>query len=550
MQKQTRINPLIHQELLESATNAAAKGQAQYFTPVPWAKVLALPLPDYRQVICDLACGNGQLLMGSVGHHTPKRLLGCDIDPDVDEDARKLPWSGAFMDQRVTADITNFSTLLRAVQFEADLFVLNPPWDMHWHRDRFTALADSACRAVADAYAAHDGRTGKDAIDSTVATLCLALDLCSSYGEGLLIANEATLQRLIFALRAPHRALLNHIWAHVVIDGNICAAKYEPDSGFKTGVVYFARSPQSGTPAEHEVGDLAGAQTVCADLHRQRLKYRRGCEAEKDYAFTKETPQLWAAAAEEWRRVHGERKAPQWNIRLDLNGLIRTDLSLFDQHCGKINKGEVARLFALNGRSPMSLVIQKAHRKELERAAFGDTWRVAPAVQDAVRTAMKQYDAVRAPLRALNKIQRLGYLDEQDEIRCDKDLSPRFTAGKNYLIRTLTISVRRAGEKMNLSGELDEVEWTGSELCIFITDNDGVERSFMEARLRDKAVKLSLHVEDLDDDGEEKKVKIDYTLQQLVAHFIIPDVPDVATLAPELYQRNVDLLHEIESIIA
>ena len=41
-----------------------------------------------------------------------------------------------------------------------------------------------------------------------------------------------------------------------------------------------------------------------------------------------------------------------------------------------------------------------------------------------------------------------------------------------------------------------------------------------------------------------------FTLQQLIEHFTIPDVPDVATLNPERHQRNLALPHEIEEIIA
>ena len=46
------------------------------------------------------------------------------------------------------------------------------------------------------------------------------------------------------------------------------------------------------------------------------------------------------------------------------------------------------------------------------------------------------------------------------------------------------------------------------------------------------------------------RLQIDFTLQQLIEHFTIPDVPDVATLNPELHQRNLALPHEIEEIIA
>ena len=549
--QQTRINPLIHQELLESAPNAAAKGQAQYYTPTAWAYVLGLPLVKHRRHLVDLTAGNGQLLTGIADAHTKR--FACDIDPVV------LTGDGS----TVTADLTKFQSLLREVKFEADLFALNPPWDLHWYRDRFADLAQSPCRSVAAAFAAHDGRTGRDTIDSTIATLCLAIDLCSSYGEGVLIANEATLQRLIFAPDAPHRALVNHIWAHLAIDGNICqpesVGRVSPPGvpPFRTGVIYFARSPQSGSPKHYHsagAGELTPGRTLyearvaCLELQRERLRLRRGAETHQDYAYTEETPVLWQAAADEWNRLHGERGgrgANHWNIMLDPHGNIITDLSLFDHHAGRIPKDEVARLFALNGKNPMALVIQKAHRKELERAAFGTVWRVAPAVQQAVRLALKEYDAVRAPLRPLNAIQRLGYLDEHDEITCCQNLGA-FVAGRSYPIRTLTIQVSRDGTKVNLEGELDSVAWTGSELCIYIKDGDGIERSFMESRLRGEDVTLSLPAAS----GSADDVTIDFTLQELAEHFTIPDVPDVATLNPELYQRNLALLHEIETIIA
>jgi len=542
MQQRTQINPQIFQELLESASNAAAKGQAQYFTPAAWASVLGLPLPKSRRTVVDLTAGNGQLMAGVSSGHTWR--LGCDIDPAA---AR----SGC-----VVADLTKFHNLLREIQFEADLFVLNPPWDLHWHRDRLKALADSACPAVAEAFAARDGRLGADTIDSTIATLCLALDFCSAYGEGFLIANEATLQRLIFAMGAPHRALENHIWAHLAINGNLCQAKADPKSDFKTGVIWFARPEQSGTPKHYAAASREEAAAVCKELQRNRLRLRRGCETSGDYNYTEDTVQMWRAAAEEWGRLTGQRKAPQWNIMLSTAGTIITDLSLFEQHSDRIEKGEVARLFALNGKSPMNLVIQKAHRKELEHAAFGGLWRVAPAVQEAVRMAIKEYDAVRAPIRPLNEIQRLGFLDEQDTILCTKPLAG-FTAGTRYELYTTTVSVNRSGSKMNVCGELDAVEWSGSELCIYLRDAGGTARCFMEARLRNDKVRVLLPVENrkppekgkLTDD-EEHRIHIDFTLQDLVEHFQIPEVPSVAELHPDLYQRNLAALHEIEALVA
>jgi len=48
----------------------------------------------------------------------------------------------------------------------------------------------------------------------------IALDLCTPSGEGLLIGNNATLQRLLFDPGAPHGAAAAHVWAHLVIPGN------------------------------------------------------------------------------------------------------------------------------------------------------------------------------------------------------------------------------------------------------------------------------------------------------------------------------------------
>ena len=62
------------------------------------------------------------------------------------------------------------------------------------------------------AFNRHDGRTSEDTIDSTVAGLCLALDRCSPWGEGYIIANHNTVERLILERRrTPRRARRPHL---------------------------------------------------------------------------------------------------------------------------------------------------------------------------------------------------------------------------------------------------------------------------------------------------------------------------------------------------
>jgi hypothetical protein len=206
----------------------------------------------------------------------------------------------------------------------------------------------------------------------------------------------------------------------------------------------------------------------------------------------------------------------------------------------------------------MQLVIQRAHRVALQQAAFGSTrglrFRVHPALQQAVAQAMAAYERERAPLYPLNPIQRLGYLDEQDDIRCLKNLDG-FAAGSRYPINSQTLLVKRHGTKVNVCGGRDQMQWDGQELALWITDDTGQRRLFMDGRLRDPDVTVQAEVP-----GARKLMHamgvnhepcaIDFTLQELVAHFEIPEVDDVAKLNPVQYQKNLELLAEIERMVA
>lgn len=557
--RKTQINPGILQDFFESASNAAGKGQAQFFTPPDWAAVLAIPLPRYRPVLIDPHCGAGHLLQGAARGSTDY-LLGCDIDP--------CPLAAPV--KRVTADANKLFRLMRQVDFRADCWVLNPPWDLHQYREPLLALdTEWELATVRRAFQAHDGRTAKDTIDSTIASLCLALDRSSEWGEGLLIANEATLQRLLFAPDAAHRGLCVHIWAHLVIQGNpmtcLQNCAHQEQGQFQTGVIYFARGHDTGCPNPQTPArtSLEEVRIVCEELYRARIQQRTGPEI-KSYQHTEDTAERWQAIAEEWERLN-RKDRPQWNLTVRPDGTIKTDLSLFDQQSGRVDKTQAAALHDLNGKLPLQLVMQRAQRAHLERAAFGNgggganPWRVDPKLQDAVRKAVNDYHAIRAPLYPLSPIQRLGYLDECDEIQCRKNLSAVaqglcFQADHTYQLRSTTVAVQRTGTKLNLSGEEDDVVWNGQELAFWIVDDHGTERLFMEARLRNKDVRVSIlkpgEKPGKQDERNLDQCAIDFTLQQLVSHFLIPDVPDVARVNPEAYERNLQLLQEIESLSA
>lgn len=589
MQK-SNINPAILQQMLESSPNAAEKGQSQFFTPHETGRVLAEALPRDRPAIVDLNCGAGWLLQASANEST-EVLLGSDIDPCKGGRADvpvRLPDKKALPQQcptnRITHDLTRLYPRLVEVEWTADLFVLNPPWRLWWYRDRLKDLANSEVDAVREAFAnMEEGAYKKDTvdgtIDSTMATLMMALDRCSYLGEGLLIANNATLERLIFTPGAPHAPLAKHIWAHVVIPGNpmtgIEDCLWEKETEFKTGVIYFARAHEQG-PQKY----------LWPELPSRAL--RMGSVMRHVGMATKNTQVVWDAVKDQLAIEAGKAPVHPYNLWLSVSGRIRTNLSMFEERSVKVNKKEAERLFGLEGQTPMELVLQRARRDELMHVIERGGWKVEPQLVAAVKAAVAAYHAARAPLYPLPDIQRLGYLDEQDWIECRKDLmgvppskdgaddedtkkktklaAPTliFRAGQRYSIRTQTVSVERKSKKFNpLSSEFEDLAHSGQELAIYISDGrrpatpPGKDEEdtlnefvFMDAKIAaDKATKVAV--------GKRQRrgytypgdaVTIDFTLQQLAEHFIIPDVPDVAAANPDGYRKNLDTLAELERL--
>jgi hypothetical protein len=77
MDLKSSIHPAALDLILDSASNAAQKGQSQYSTPIELAATLAADLPLHRNVIVDLTCGPCQLLTGTANKST-NFILGCD----------------------------------------------------------------------------------------------------------------------------------------------------------------------------------------------------------------------------------------------------------------------------------------------------------------------------------------------------------------------------------------------------------------------------------------------------------------------------------------
>jgi len=458
-----------------------------------------------------------------------------------------------------------------------------------------------------------------------IATLAMALDLCTTYGEGFLIANNNTLQRLLFNPGAPYAMLARHLWVHIIIAGNpmtglndckwVKSDDGQSGTDFKTGVIYFAASHENG-PQHYEVP----VSTFCFPLSALPANpadrtARMGSEMRNAYYANDEILELWQVVKETIAEEAGKTVKVPWNLWLDVGRHIRTALSRFEEKSVKTNKREAERLFNLNGKTPMELVLQRAERDNLLHVLDQGGWKVQPELRAAVEGAIQQYHAARAPLYPLPDIQRLGYLDEQDTIVCKADLTlyretkPHtiktedgyhtildgdgeemsgfddikearaelkklntalpppvqltYRAGQKYSLRTQTVqSTRKTMKPNSFNGELEELEFTGQELAIFIADKvrdpdnekeELTEYCFMDGKLRDDNTTIAEARQQKNRrrrrwEREPDAVPIDFTLQELADHFIIPDVPDVAANNPEGYQANLDKLNDVEQL--
>lgn len=529
------------QSVLDSASNGADKGQAQWFTPIELGHVLGMFLPKTRPVIADFSCGAGHLLLG-VASDTDT-LLGVDVDP-----IRTVRNSGGVNVEKITGDICKVYGLLAHVGTQFDLIVQNPPYDLHWYRENLKALANSTLGTVRSAFNGVDERLSRECIDSTVASMLMALDRMSDRGEGLIIANGSTVDRLITGPNAPHRALKTHIWLRLDLQGNPCTGdsngKWTGD--FITSILFFARGHANSYAKAHSYDNLGSLLQFAKGF--QRWGRRAGYEVTGHVTTNKDTTIKWRAVKSEWKAQNGG--TPEWNIWME-NGVLKTNLTVFNQLDKKIDKREAERLHSLHNQSPMNLVIQATHRQDLLRAVNGGIWRVHPDVPGVVKKAIADYNSVRAPLTPFTNIKGLGYLDEESGIICTNDLLvsaedgkvlASFKAGKSYPVSTQTVSVNRLTMKPSLTLHDEEFLMTGQELGIYLRDEAGRECLAMDSRHKAKGVTIT-------SSDHKRELSSTLTLQQIAQFFQIPLVPSIAECFEDRYVDIYGKLEELGKII-
>lgn len=253
----------------------------------------------------------------------------------------------------------------------------------------------------------------------------------------------------------------------------------------------------------------------------------------------------WDAAATEWKRLTDAEYAERngWNIRLRDDGTIASYVTPFQTLSGKVPLELAAALKGLDRQHPAALVVQRVNRKALVLAVKGNIWRVHPDVTTAVDGALVAYNAARAPLRPLNAVQRLGYLDEEDTIQCERFIEG-FTVGRSYPLETETFEGSKVEQRPHPRGRTDpatgeiekeEVRVTGQELLIRIQGDGGVWHAFTQFELGEAQRK-------------ERENHEFHLLAELVEAFRIPDVPCLAECHPAEFEEFKRRLRELEQI--
>ena len=319
------INPGNIQHFADSAKNAIQLGQRQFFTPPDLAAALCTVFKgSAASIATDLMAGDLALLKAA------KRPHSCGID--VDERVTTLPTRTAVFQ----ADVTRFYPLAHQAMLRHDLLLLNPPFSLQWWLSRLAPLALSEVPGVPETYAAALAKG--DTIDSTLATLLIALDSLSSNGEGFMICNADTARRLI-GDPAPtdngDSPLLRNIWCWLDIPG----ATYEnQNSAFPTAVLYFSASHGRACPEDrrplllHSPSADPGtvAQTLATAVSaRPFAMCGRSIVHEYQAQDWKERVQpVWNAVREEYHQLyHGA--PPAFNLSLRPDGTIRSFLDPF-----------------------------------------------------------------------------------------------------------------------------------------------------------------------------------------------------------------------------
>jgi len=481
--RRLQLPPEALQEALDSSATTLQKGVQQWFTPQDLALALTSHFQFYNlpePYVGDLfGAGQGSLLTRFTTHPSA-RTFAIELDPLCTPPSHHL----------MRGDCTQILPLLIECRAKFDLLVANPPFSLTWN-------------------------VAGQGTNSTLATFQWMLQLLHNRGQGMILCNAAAIATL--QTKVPH--LLRHIHTTVILPN------YFPNTGrwadMKLAALYLNPS-HSGDQRTIDLSDLPADAATLNVLKDRLSQFNHLCYAAMHPAAYHDALPRWRAVAQEIQERQRARRAGHslYNIVLQQDGRISTYLTPFERFTTKLDPAFIADLASLHGRHLRNLVISRSERSALEAAVLGKIWKVDPKLPTALSTAIGEYNALRAPLRPLNATQRLGYLDEHNEILCTKPFRG-CKPGSRYRVATRIVEGGRMDERIRYDKKpkrptdpplKEEVFVSGMMLEIIITTPEGPAVFLQDPKLS----------------REQNKDKLN-SLPTLIEHFAIPEVPDAET---------------------
>ena len=139
------------------------------------------------------------------------------------------------------------------------------------------------------------------------------------------------------------------------------------------------------------------------------------------------------------------------------------------------------------------------------------------------------------PLLPLRPVQRIAWLDGVRTLACTADFR-EFTAGRTYTIATGLRETAVASERESLAGDSEIVTTHGREFTVTVYEHGTGATGLGRAH----------HFSDYPPEMLAKNPGKLYPFADLIAHFAIPEVPDIAQTHPAEYQRALAWLADFE----
>lgn len=505
-QKASRIEGgLVSQEFIDSHASEASldKGAQQFFTPPEAAKLIHTVIdPANNLAVIDLTAGDGALL----APFKDGSRYGVEIDPDQIKSAKEQGREY----HAIQGNLVDVFPLLYRVAPPLDAITINPPFGLNWVED--TIRKSGTC-------------------NSMVATFVYATRLLSQHGQLAIIAGRDRLYKEVLG-REEARGV------YAVIN---CEDLYDGHGAALPCAIAFAVHPslradgKEGTPEQFLVRDCPKEML---DLCAQRVADAKSAAVGRNYYRIATYTEYHARAqlAEAWRAIQTEHRRrvekkeserPEFDVQLfDGGKRVQVEPSAYAlMAVRKLRPDWAATLTRLNGMSLNYFVQNERDWHNLKSIADDGLISIAPDVAEAVSTVLLDKKRTLVPLYAIKPQQRLGWLEEQDTLKCIKsDPEKGFVAGERYALYTRTRPDERTETKFERNKKTGEPE----------------ERQYL---VQFKVMEVRVGHFTFTDSGTEASKNIKW----LINHFEMPDPGDVGTMFPEETERMRQIIRAIEA---